>query len=530
MSLVVPPGLEATPPLASPARAIRAGAPPLFLTVAGVAVALLTLVPLGYVVVSAIQLGPTEAYDVLARRRVGDLFVNTVTLLAGVVVLSTTLGVAGAWLVERTDVPLRSVWRLLFVAPLAVPAFVNSYGWVSLTYSVQSYAGALLIVSLSYFPLVYLPVLAAFRTLDPALEEVAHSLGHSRWSTFRQITLRGVRPAILGGALLVGLHVLAEFGALRMLNYQTLTTGIYDQYRSAFNSAPANVLSGVLLLLCLVLLVIELRLRGEAALWRVGGGTLRPAEPVSLGRMRPVALGAALLVVALSLGVPLVSLARWLRVGSSTEFPIDELGGATLTTLALGAVAAAVTVLLALPVVWLAVRHRGRVGTVVERSTFSANALPGIVVGLAFVTIAARNLPGIYQTAPLLVLGYAVLFLPRAVVSLRASLEHAAPVLDEVSYSLGLSRPMTLWRVTLPMIRSGLGAGAALVFIAVSTELTATLLLSPIGTTTLATGFWSKSSAVQYGAAAPYALLLILVSIPATWMLSRQAVRGGGRP
>jgi iron(III) transport system permease protein len=80
-------------------------------------------------------------------------------------------------------------------------------------------------------------------------------------------------------------------------------------------------------------------------------------------------------------------------------------------------------------------------------------------------------------------------------------------------------------RVTLPLIRPGAAAGAALVFLAVSTELTATLLLSPIGTSTLATEFWSKSSSVQYGAAAPYGLLLILISVPATYMLSRQATR-----
>lgn len=503
----------------------RTGLPPLFLAAAGITVALMTLVPLGYVVVYAIDLGPSRAYDVLVRPRVGELLTNTLTLLVGVGALSTTLGVAAAWLVERTDVPLRSLWRVLFVAPLAVPAFVNSYAWVSLTPSVQSYSGALLIVSLSYFPLVYLPVLAALRTLDPSLEEVALSLGRGPWSTFCQITLRGVRPAILGGALLVGMHVLAEFGALRMLNYPTLTTGIYDQYRSAFNSAPANVLSGVLLLLCLVLLVVELRLRGDAALWRVGSGAVRPAAPLGLGRLAPVALMSAATVVVLALGVPLASLVTWLRVGSSTEFPVDELASAALTTITFGAAAALMTVALALPVVWLAVRHRGRVSTVVERSTFAAHALPGIVVGLAFVTIAARNLPGIYQTAPLLILGYAVLFLPRAVVSIRSSLEHAAPILEDVSASLGQSLPATLWRVTLPMIRSGLGAGAALVFLAVSTELTATLLLSPLGTTTLATEFWSKSSSVQYGAAAPYALLLILVSVPATWMLSRQVSR-----
>jgi iron(III) transport system permease protein len=330
---------------------------------------------------------------------------------------------------------------------------------------------------------------------------------------------------VLGGALLVGLHVLAEFGALQMLRFPTFTTAIYDHYRSAFNSAPANVLASVLVLLCLLLLLAELSLRGDAALWRVGGGSVRSVNRVRLGASGPVALAAVLALVVLSLGVPLSSLVRWLVVGSSTS-PVGELVSAALTTAGLGLAAAAVTSAMALPVVWLAVRHRGRLANVIERATFTAHALPGIVVALALVAVSIRSVRPLYQTLPLLLLGYAILFLPRAVVSIRSSLEHAQPVLEDVARSLG-ERPFgVLVRVILPLIRNGLGAGAALVFLAVSTELTATLLMAPIGTTTLATQFWSSSSSLAYGAAAPYALLLILLSVPATWLLSGQTRDG----
>jgi iron(III) transport system permease protein len=125
-----------------------------------------------------------------------------------------------------------------------------------------------------------------------------------------------------------------------------------------------------------------------------------------------------------------------------------------------------------------------------------------------------------------LLFAYATLFLPRALVSVRASLEQAPPVLTDVARSLGLHPVQALVRVTLPLLRPGLGAGAASVFLAVSTELTATLLLAPTGTTTLATEFWSASSAARYAAAAPYALLLVAVSVPATIFLGMQASRG----
>jgi iron(III) transport system permease protein len=189
---------------------------------------------------------------------------------------------------------------------------------------------------------------------------------------------------------------------------------------------------------------------------------------------------------------------------------------------ALAAGGAVVTTLLALPVAWLAVRHRGRLTTLIERSTYVAHALPGIVVALAFVTVSLRVVPVVYQTALLLLAAYAVLFLPRAVVSVRAGLEQAPLVLDDVARSLGAGPLATARRVTLPVIAPSVGAGAALVFLAIATELTATLMLSPIGTDTLATSFWSASSDLRYGAAAPYALLLVLISVPATVLLMRR--------
>jgi iron(III) transport system permease protein len=240
----------------------------------------------------------------------------------------------------------------------------------------------------------------------------------------------------------------------------------------------------------------------------------------------PVVASLAGLAV-LALGVPLVSLGRWLLRGASTEFPLDELAAATGTTLGLALAGGVLATVAALPVAWLAVRHRGVFATALERSVYPANALPGIVVALALVTVSIRSVPWIYQTVPLLVLGYVILFLPRAVVSVRGTLELAPPVLEDVARSLGCSALAAARRVTLPLVLPGLGASLALVSLAVSTELTATLLLSPIGTSTLATEFWQKAYSVEYGAAAPYAALLIVLSVPATWLLSRAANRDG---
>ncbi len=490
--------------------------------VTGVLVAAFSLVPLMYVVDATIAMGTDNLWDLLIRPRVGELLGNTAALLVGTVALTLLIGVSTALAVVRTDLPWKPLWHAVLAAPLAVPAFVNSYGWVSMTHDVQSYAGAVLVVSLSYYPLVYLPVVGSLAGLDAGPEEVSWSLGRSRRRTLFTVVLPRLMPAVLGGALLVALHVLAEFGALQMLAYQTFTTAIYGQYRSAFSSEGGTVLAGVLVAFCLLLLVVELLLRGRRRLWRSGRGTGRQPEPVPLGRARLPLIAGLLGFTALTLGVPVAALIRWTVVGSSTAFPLGELGRALGSTLGLGAMGAALTTVIALAPAWLAVRTRGPAGVFLERCTYVANAMPGIVVALALVYFTIRLIPEWYQTVPVLLAAYAMLFLPRAVVSVRGSLEHAPPVFDEVSRSLGQSGWATLRRVTLPLISPGLGAAIALCFLAASTELTATLILAPTGTRTLATEFWSHSSALQYGAAAPYAVLLILISLPATVLLARQ--------
>jgi iron(III) transport system permease protein len=490
-----------------------------------VLVALLALMPLGFVLGYTISTGWAEAQRLIIRPRTGELLWNTVRLTAGCVLLCAVIGTGAAWLVERSTLPGRKIWNVLLVAPLAIPAFVNSYGWVSLVPAASGYPGALLIVTLSYFPFVYLPVAATLRGLDPALEETAYALGYSTWRTFWRVVSPQLRPALLGGCLLVALHLLAEFGALQMLRFPTFTTAIYDQYESSYNGPDANMLAGVLVLCCLLLLTGELRLRGRARYARVGAGAARPATRARLRLLTgPVLLGLGLLM-SLALAVPLGSLIYWLATGRSSEFSAGDLLSAAATSVGLGAAASIVTVVLAVPVAWLCVRHRGWLSTALERSTYFGNALPGIVVALALVTISIRVTPAVYQTTTLLVAAYAIMFLPRAVVNVRAALAQAPPVLDDVAHGLGLTRFATLRRVTLPLIAPGLGAGAALVFIAVVTELTATLLLSPIGTQTLATHFWSDSDSVAYGAAAPYAAVMVLISAPATYLLTREARR-----
>jgi len=509
-------------PVSRPASAGRPG--PLVAGTVALLVAA-SLIPLGYVCWAFATTGWTRAYELVARPRVGELLLNTVGLVVVTVPLCVVIGVGTAWLVERTDVPGRAMWRPLFVAPLAVPAFVNSYAWVGVIPSLHGLPGGVLVSTLSYFPFIYLPVAATLRRLDPAVEESARALGSDSAGVFFRVVLPQLRLAVLGGGLLIGVHLLAEFGAFAMLRFHTFTTAIFQQFQATFDGAAGSMLAGVLVLCCLVLLVGEAAARGAARYARIGTGAPRVATPIRLGRNALTAWLALAALAALALGVPVWTLLRWLWIGGADVWVLDDIGTAFGQTVGLAATAALLTTMLAFPVAWVAVRSSGVLARVVEGANFVTSSLPGIVTALALVTVAIRVAPPLYQTVVLVVCAYVLMFLPRALVSVRAGLAQVPISLEEASRSLGFPAWVTFLRVTLRLTAPAAAAGASLVFVAVTTELTATLLLAPTGTRTLSMRFWSLSSELDYAAAAPYALLMVVLAVPLTLVLFRQSTK-----
>lgn len=524
MVALEPTPTEETPVDAMPARAARRRPGAVVTTVVTLLVAA-TLVPIVYVIVSVLSLGPARLGDLVLRPRVLELLVNTVGLVVVTVPLCVVLGVAAAWLVERSDVAGRAVWRPLFVAPLAVPAFINSYAWVSVVPTLHGFGAGVLVATLSYFPFAYVPAAATLRRLDPAMEESARALGSSPFAVFCRVVLPQLRLAVLGGGLLIAVHLLAEYGAFAMLRFATFTTAIFEQFQATFNGAAGSTLAGVLILLCLVLLAGEAGVRGNARYSRLGSGAQRQAVPHHLGALRLPAFAVLAATIALALGVPVWTLLRWLWIGGAPVWDMAQIVPATAQTVALAAAAAAATTLLAFPFAWVAVRYRGVFARFVEGSNFVTSAMPGIVTALALVTVAIRYATPLYQTVGLVVAAYVLMFMPRAMVNLRSGLAQVPPGLEEASRSLGVSPTWTFLRVTLRLTAPAAAAGASLVFVAVATELTATLLLAPTGTSTLAMRFWSLSSELAYAGAAPYALLLVVLSVPVTVLLSRQSSR-----
>jgi iron(III) transport system permease protein len=484
--------------------------------------AALVLLPLAFVVVQAQNSGWSEVRHLLLRHSVAVLLWNTVRLTLACTSLCALIGVAAAWCVERAELPLRRVWAVALVLPLGVPDFVVGFGWVSLEPGLHGYLAAVMIMTLSLYPLVYLPVAGALARLDGGLEESARTLGLGPWRTFWRVTLRQIWPAALGGCLLVTLALLAEYGAFEIVQYQTFTVEIFTEFKLGFDAVGACVLSLVLVLLSVMVLGGELALGARGRAWRTGPGARRAPPRVRLGRRTPAVLAGLAGLIVLALGVPIGSLVYWMIRGSSSTLPSSSILSALAHTVEYSAAAAVLATALAVPVSALAIRHRNRFTVLIERLAYLPMALPGLVIALGLVAFTVRHALALYQGSLELIVAYAILFLPLAIVGVRSAMAQASPRLEEIGRSLGCGPAQAWRRVTLPLIAPGLAAAFALVFISAATELTATLLLRPTGVNTLATQFWAYTSELSYGAAAPYAAAMVAISAVPAYLLSRR--------
>ncbi len=490
----------------------------------------LLLLPILYLVLRALGAGPAT-WSMLLQPRVLVVMVNSLVLALGVTLCSALIALPLAWLTVRSDLPGRRLWAILAALPLVIPSYVAAYLLVSALGprgmlqqwlepllgiqrlpSIYGFPGALFVLTLLCYPYTFLSVRAALLRMDPALEEASHSLGLGAWPTFWRVTLPHLRPALAAGSLLVVLYTLRDFGAVSILRFDTFTRVIYVQYQSAFDRTAAAVLSIVLVVLTLVILLAEMRTRGRARFDRAGAGVARRVPRVALGRWRWPALIACASLVGLALMLPAIVLGYWLLRGVASGVVTTGLGAVTANSLAAAGLAALATFAAALPVTWLAARRPNRGSLVLEQVTYLGYALPGIVVALALVFFGTRAVPWLYQTWLLLVVAYVILFLPQAAGTLRTSLLQVHPSVEEAARSLGRSPVRVAWSITLPLVRPGVAAALALVFLTTLKELPATLILGPLGFKTLATTIWTAVSEAYFAQAAIPALLLIVLS------------------
>lgn len=481
-------------------------------------VAAFAVLPLFYLVSRAASGGPQAAWTVLLRPRMWLLLSNTLDLVLVVCAGASVLGVFTAWAVTRLRLPAPRLWVVLACLPLAVPSFVATFAWRSVFPGHSGFWPLAVVLIASSAPFVTVPTMAAFAQADHGLADVARSLGRSRTYVFLTITLPQVLPATAAGSVIVALYTLADFGAPAMMRYDTLTTGVFALI-SAGSSRFAPAVMGVVITLiaaALVLLENAFRTRHHRAV-TTSYVALRTRLTVPATALACTTLAT---IAALSVAAPVGALL--VRSLKNTRYETDwsRLADAALATLALGFAAATLAAAVGLPLAYVGARVRSRTVATLEMATFSAHALPGVVLALAMVSLTLQAAPWAYQTMGALVVAYVLLYLPKGVGAVRAGFQQVPVGAEEAARTLGDSK-LRMWRrVCLPQALPAIGAGWLLVATAVMKELPVTLMLRPTGMHTLATELWNSSSLGAYGAAAPAGLALVLVGVIPSLMLA----------
>lgn len=494
--------------------------------------------PLAFVAYMALTAG-TPVWSRLWQTRIPELLLNTGALALSVSAGTLLLGVSLAWLVVRYDFPARRFWEWALVLPLAMPTYVLAYVYTYLLgiggpieqiwqtwvgpdariFPPHSLSGATLVMTLDTFPFVYLLSRTALMNFNVSFEEVAQACGASRLRTWLCVTLPLMRPAIVAGLSLVVLYVVSDFGAVSLLRFQTFTYAVYQQVSGRYDHAAAAALSLLLVLLALLFLVAERWFRQRSRFYQTTGRYRAPARKAlpRLGAWLATTYAAA--VFAAAFGVPAWLLAKW-SLAALAEGALDaRFLGFITNSLLLSGSAATLAIVIGTPLAYVATRQPSTLHVFCSQAVYAGYVLPGPVGALALLVLVSHVAPFWYGTILVLVAAYVLHFLPTGLQTMEPALQQVTPNLEEAARSLGYGPAGTLRSVTLPLVRGGFIAAWVLMFLQCMKELPATLLLRPVGYDTLAVRVWLEASEEYYQLAAPSALLIVAVTIPAILLL-----------
>lgn len=515
--------------------------PPLFLVLMATVTAIGLALPLIYLILRTASIDPEQLWEFIAQPRTREIVWNSLILAILVTLFSGLIAIPLAFLTVYTDLPGRRFWSVVTTLPLSVPTYVGSFALIAMfgprgsllqTWlaplgverlpSIYGLPGAVAAITMFSYPYLLLTVRAGLQGINPSMEEAARSLGHDPWSVFFRVTLPQLRPSIVAGSLLVSLYALQDFGTPSLMRFYSFTQAIFTQYRASFNRNFAAALSLMLVLLVLFILFLEYKARTRAVYYSRGTDGHQKRRLIPLGRWRWPAIAFCATVTGLCVVLPLGVIFYWLLRSPRMAQALAAIMPMAMNSIWASGLAAIFSTLFALPIAILGVRFPGRITTLIERATYVGFGLPGVVVALSLVFFGANYAPWLYQTMPMLVFAYLVLFLPQSVGILRSSLLQVSPSLEESARCLRRSPWQTLREITIPLIRPGLIGGLVLVFLTAIKELPATILLSPIGFRTLSAQIWLATNDAAFVDAAAASLAILVVCTVLTLIVLSQ--------
>ena len=501
--------------------------------------------------------------DLLRELRVLGPFLNTLYFSVGSAVLATLFGGTVAWIVTRTDTPLRGLGYFTAFASFGTPFILYTIGWLLLlgkagpvnhwlkilfnqsvpVINVYSLAGMIFIEALLWSPFVFLMLAASFRSMDPSLEEASAACGAKVWQTMRRISLRLMLPAFFSVLLLIFIRAFEAFEIPALVglpgDIRVLTTAIYlDAQRLPPQYGNAGAFSVLLMLVVAATLYFYFRVTRDGDRFHtVTGKGFRPAV-IQLGRWRYVAAAGLLFYSFVLLVVPfliilwasflpfymqpsLEGFARFTLKNYILALNFPKITESIKNSILLGLGSATLVMVLTMLASWILVRSKLRGRWLLDLLTTLPLLFPGIVMGLAIVRFYLNVPIPVYGTLWILLIAFVTRYIPYGLRYTHSGLLQLHKELEEASYVSGASWLNCIRRITLPLIMPSFLGGWVFVFLLSAKELSMSILLVSPNTPVVSVAIYELWENGQVGELAAFSVIwtAILVSIAVAYYL-----------
>lgn len=437
---------------------------------------------------------------------------------------------------------------LIIIASMSAP-FVGAYSWILLLgrngvvtrflvqtlgipqFDIYGFSGIVLVFTLQLFPLVFLYVNGAFKSIDNSVLEAAESMGSKGLNRFFKVILPLLTPTLLAAALLVFMRAFSDFGTPMLIGegYRTFPVLIYTQFISEVggNAAFASALAIIAIIIALTIFLIQKFVSGK---FSFSMNSLHPVEEKKVGKIKTILIyilvyGIVFLAISPQIYLIYTSFLKTSGMVFVPGYSLDSyrnafsrMGSAIFNTIRIPMMALVVVVIFAVFISYLAVRKRNFFTSIIDSLSMIPYIVPGTVLGIAFITsfntgIGGSGFLAITGTAFIMVVSLSVRRLPYTIRSSVASLQQISPSIEEAAESLGSSRLNTFFKITVPMMMSGIVSGAILSWVTMISELSTSILLYNVKTRTMTVAIYTEVIRGNYGIAAALSTILTILTV-----------------
>jgi len=499
-----------------------------------------------------------DVVRILSQPDTYEALKNSVIIAAGVTLFSTIIGVFFAWLVSRTDLPLKEAMKVLFIVPFMLPSFIGALAWKMLLspragyinklimdllgteepiFNIYGFLGIIAVETMYLFPFVFIQVCGALERMDPTLEESARISGAGLFTITRKITIPLIMPSILAGALLVALYSLAHFGVPAILGTEVgiynIPTKIYEKIHQSAGSFQAirtgTVLASILVIAAGIILYLQSLVLKSGRFQIIAGKSMRPMLLKLRGLRIPLLiLSIAYIVVTVLLPTVTIFLAGFLKT-YGLSFSAENMTWSNFThilfkwkltrdaiwnSLYLSLSAAFVTMLAGVMISYVIVKMKVRGKWLLEFLGVLPFSVPGTVIALGVILMWSGKFGiNLYNTAGIIFVAYIARYMAFSLKSNSAALEQVHDSLVEAARACGSTHWQAMKDIVLPLVRPGMVAAFFLIFLPALRELTTSVLLYGPTTRTIGVAIYTlnEDGETVYAAALSSVALVIII-------------------